>query len=217
MRLRLFIPLVLVILFAAACQGPPPTMYVLVVTSTSESATAESATGGTPEAPQATPEDTATPEPTPTTDPFPTPVVNQVYVAEQRFENGRMFWLDAVGQIWIILETDNGSGPWRVYDDNFVEGQLELDPAIETEVPEEFQQPVRGFGKLWRENPEVREALGWALELEFGHVTRYEYHAGGEVDEQNEYVFGVGYHLLVSLYGETIRFDEETWTWEIDN
>ena len=40
------------------------------------------------------------------------------------------------------------------------------DPAI---VPPDGRfQPIRGFGKLWRERPDVRDRLGWALGVELG-------------------------------------------------
>jgi hypothetical protein len=29
--------------------------------------------------------------------------------------------------------------------------------------PEPLTQPIRGFGAVWRANPAVREALGWAV------------------------------------------------------
>ncbi|MFN2189329.1 MAG: hypothetical protein ACK2T3_11230, partial [Candidatus Promineifilaceae bacterium] len=35
-------------------------------------------------------------------------------------------------------------------------------------------QPVRGFGKLWREHPEVQERLGWALSRELGFDSTYQ-------------------------------------------
>ena len=31
-----------------------------------------------------------------------------------------------------------------------------------------FRSPCRGFGKVWRENPTVQQALGYALETERG-------------------------------------------------
>ncbi|RMG84659.1 MAG: hypothetical protein D6712_10905 [Chloroflexi bacterium] len=218
MRLRVLIFLVLALVIAA-CQGPPPTMYVLVVTATPEGGTAVAASADnsadtTQEAPTEEPEIPTTPTITPTPDPFPTPVINQVQVAEERFEHGRMIWLRPVDQIWVMLDEDaDGQGVWRIYDDTFEEGEMEFDPELEP--PEGLHQPIRGFGKLWRENLEVREALGWALEPEVGYVTRYEYHFGGQVDENNVYTPGPGYHIVENLFGEVYRFDEESGTWEI--
>lgn len=227
MRLRLTLSLFLATILIAACQGPPPTQVIMVVTEvvvvtpTPENdtrvestdtveieATAEAVVEATG-APMAT----STPEPTPTNDPFPTPVIAQISVAEQRFENGRMFWLQPVDQIWVMTVDESDEQVWSIYDDDFTEGEPEIDPTID--VPEGLYQPERGFGQLWRDNPEVRQALGWAIEPEFGHVTRYEYHAGGTVNSQNEYTPSPGYHIVGSLYGDVVRFNEGEWTWEL--
>lgn len=226
MRIRLFpLALIALIVLLAACQGPPPTQIVLVVTATPDSAnpTTENDTQSDNEQPtdEATEEPTQTLEPsitptattTPTPDPFPTPVEGQVYVAEQRFEDGWMFWLQPVGQIWVLTINDENQGVWSVYEDTFIEGEAEVDPEIIP--PEGLFQPERGFGKLWRENPEVRDAVGWAVEIELGHTTKYEYHAGGSVNEDNEYEQGPGYHLVESLFGDTFRFNEGSFTWRL--
>lgn len=229
MRIRL-LPLIIiaVALLVVSCQNPPPTQIVLVVTATPDSANAESTdtdidaqSADEVETDEATEEPTVTLEPsitptattTPTPDPFPTPVEGQIYVAEQRFEDGWMFWLQPVGQIWLLTIDEDNRGVWTTYDDTFIEGELEIDPKIIP--PEGLIQPERGFGKLWRENPEVREAIGWAVEEELGHTTRYEYHAGGTVTDDNEYEQGPGYHLVESLFGDTFRFNEGSFTWQI--
>lgn len=227
MQIRLFSLCMLLITFVvSACQGPPPTQIILVVTATPDAEaqvvenTATEAETTTVE--EATDEPTATLEPsitptattTPTPDPFPTPVAGQIYVAEQRFEDGWMFWVQPVGQIWVLTVNEDNERIWSVYDDTFVEGQAEIDPEIIP--PEGLYQPERGFGKLWRENPEVRDAIGWALEPELGHTTRYEYYAGGTVNDDNEYLPGPGDHLVESLYGDVFEFDEETFTWSIE-
>lgn len=224
MRLRfLLLALMTMIFFLAACQGPPPTQIVLVVTATPNpddtaisqdapvSATATIEQVVETEEPTITP--TPTPTLTPTPDPFPEPIMMDVYVAEQRYQNGRMFWLQSTDQIIVMVEQGENGGVWAAYEDTFEDGEIEFDPDIIT-PDENLMQPVRGFGKLWRENVEVRESLGWALEAELGHTTTYEYHAGGTVNEQNEYVPGPGYHVLVSLFGDVYRLNEGDWTWE---
>ena len=208
MHRRLLIALSALTLAAAACQNQPPTQIVVVVTATPADATAEVAppeASLTPATPAATPATVA--PPTATTDPLPTPVVSQIQVAEQVFEKGRMFWLQPVDQIWVMVVTREGGGDWSVYQDTFEEGEPESDPSLTPEAG--FQQPERGFGKLWRENPNVREALGWAITPEFGYVTRYEYHriAPNRAD---------GFHLLTSLYEETFRFNELDSTWQLN-
>lgn len=194
----------------AACQAQV-TERVIVVTATPDqqvTATFEAAQAATAAAP------TATPSPSPTPDPFPTPVVGAIYVAEQRFERGWMFWLQPNQQIWLLTVNDSDEHLWAVYSDDYVEGDIEFDPDLE--IPEGTMQPIRGFGKLWRENPEVKQALGFALEDEVGHTTRYEYHHGGALGENNQYIAGPGYHLVESLFGDTFRFNEFDSTWQID-
>lgn len=219
--------LCLLLLAATACQNQPPTQIVIVVTATPDQSAVETqivlaatttlnagAAATVPPAATATitasvtPSHTSTPEPTPTTDPLPTPVVSQIQVAEQVFERGRMFWLQPVDQIWVMVVTREGGGEWSVYQDTFEEGQPETDPSI---VPpnERLLQPMRGFGKLWRENPDVRAALGWAITPEFGYVTRYEYHRVAP-DRPD------GFHLLTSLYEEVFRFNEADGTWQLN-
>ena len=158
---------------------------------------------------------TATAAATATPDPFPTRVKASIYVAEQEFEGGWMVWLQPNSQIWLLTEDEAGLKVWSVYDDSFSEGDAESDPQIVS--PEGRYQPVRGFGKLWRENPEVRLKLGWAVGPEIGHSTRYRYYHGGHVNEDEEYVPAPGYHLLDSVSGERFRFDEETMRWRIND
>lgn len=236
MHRRRLLCIVLLAIFAGACQNAPPTQIVLVVTATPEGVAAQGvareqtspvAAGDTAVTPLAAADSSsvtpvaglaaATPvllSRTPTV-PQPTPTVRQIQVAEQIFERGRMFWLQPIRQIWVMVVSSEGSGEWYAYEDIFEEGEPEFDPAL---VPpaEDLQQPIRGFGRLWRENPNVREWLGWATSDEFGFVTRYEYHpALGLVD--GEIVSLPGYHVLYSLYGESFRFvnDGTGGTWRL--
>lgn len=180
-----------------------------LATADSLAATATAISAATEAAP------TATPTITPTPDPFPETIVGSIYVAEQRFEGGWMFWLQPNSQIWVLTANEDGQNVWSVYDDTFVDGEAESDPQILP--PEGRFQPIRGFGKLWRENPEVRLATGWAMGAELGHTTRYEYHHGGYVNDANEYVPGPGYHQVESLSGDTILFIEDSRSWRIDD
>lgn len=216
MQLRWFIGTALILaLLVTACQGPPPTQIVLVVTATPATPETASAAQASP----ATAAETVTsvppsvaPDLTPTLDPMPTPVMNRIQVAEQVFEHGRMFWVQPREQIWVMIESGPGQGTWQVYEDTFNEGEPETDPTIIP--PDGMFQPERGFGKLWRDTQAVRDALGWAVTPEFGYVSNYEYHHGGTVNTANEYVPGPGYHVLFSLYDEQFRFNEADGTWQ---
>ncbi len=230
MRLRI-VAIGLFAVILTACQGPPPTV-VFVVTSTPEPGVQETIEA-TPEVTEtssavlptnapptpvevtlqvATAASAGTAAPTDLPPNFPTPIAVPIQYAEQLFENGRMFWLQPIGQIWVLIVTGEGQGTWATYEDTFLEGEPESDPSL---VPPEdnMMQPVRGFGKLWRTNDEVRDALGWAVNPEFGYVERYEYHAGGNVDGSGGYTPGPGYHIIYSLYGERFRLNEADGTW----
>jgi hypothetical protein len=93
--------------------------------------------------------------------------------AEQPFENGRMVWLEEVRgetfvtQRQILVFYDDGK--YEQYQDTWMEGQPESDPSIVP--PSGMYQPVRGFGKLWRETAGVRDKLGWATVPEQGFDT----------------------------------------------
>ena len=235
MHRRGLIFVVLLGLLASACEGPPPTQIVLVVTATPQEFAAQSAADtqettadGTVQAAETPGSETATATPVPGLATFtplpvteppavmqPTPTVRQIQVAEQIFEQGRMFWLQPTRQIWVMVVSREGAGDWYVYEDFFEEGDLEFDPNI---VPpdEDFKQPIRGFGRLWRDNTLVRQLLGWATTDEFGFVTRYEYHPAVQyVDGQ--YVSAPGQHVLFSLYGEGLRFIEESSSWRLNS
>ena len=51
-------------------------------------------------------------------------------------------------------------GTYQRLNDTFVEG---VDPeSVGSQPPEGLLEPQRGFGKAWRENPPVRDRIGWA-------------------------------------------------------
>ncbi len=83
--------------------------------------------------------------------------------AEQPFEGGVMIWLEATDSIYIFDRSDSS---WQRFEDTWSEEQPESDLAVVP--PAERFQPIRGFGKVWRDNPEVKEKLGWALGPELG-------------------------------------------------
>ncbi len=99
--------------------------------------------------------------------------------AEQRFEGGRMIWLEAVDAIYVFYdEPPPGSEGAQRFRDAWTPAEPDSDPTILP--PAGLYQPVRGFGKVWREFPRVRERLGWALAPEQGFegVLQYENHEG---------------------------------------
>jgi hypothetical protein len=92
-------------------------------------------------------------------------------VVAQHFERGLMLWLEATGwrvhdEIVILYDDDPAVRPrWEMIVDEWVPGMLEEDPEIIP--PSGYLEPIRGFGKIWRESTGVRERLGWATDNEF--------------------------------------------------
>lgn len=97
----------------------------------------------------------------------PAAPAERTFAAEQKFENGRMLWVASQGRIYVLY--DDGDTPgWQSFADTWTDGEPEFDRDL---VPPEGRfQPVRGFGKLWRENTAVAARLGWAIEREGGYA-----------------------------------------------
>jgi hypothetical protein len=103
-------------------------------------------------------------EPAPAGCPLDEPTISAA--AEQPFENGLMIWLEATDSVYVFYRDQS----WQRFDDDWSEDQLESDPSIVP--PEGFYQPIRGFGKVWRENASVRGELGWALSPELAFESK---------------------------------------------
>jgi hypothetical protein len=149
----------------------------------------------------------ATPPPTAAPDIFPTNVVAPVQIVEASFEHGRMFWIRHSRQIWVMENSpdDPNRGDWLCYNDTFEDGEQEIDPNLIP--PEGLFQPRRGFGKLWRNYPEIRAALGWATTPEYELTSNYTYIAGGYV-QGGQYFPGPGEHRMTTFDNDTISFYE---------
>jgi hypothetical protein len=88
--------------------------------------------------------------------------------AEENFEHGIMIWVNEQDLIYVLF--DDGRSPrWSAYADEWEEGDPEDDPTLTP--PTGRYQPVRGFGLVWREQPGVRDRLGWAVNAEIGFTT----------------------------------------------
>jgi hypothetical protein len=219
MRLRLILCAVFMLVLSS-CQGQTEKV-VLVVTATPQPAangTGSAATDTTaPQVSTSLPSASPIPaSPTPsisaTPDVRPTATMGQIQIAEEVFEHGRMFWIGPRKQIWVMYDNGQGTGEWKVYDDTYVDSEPQSDPSI---VPPDGKfQPTRGFGKLWRSNPEMKDKLGFGTTPEFGYVSNYEYHPGGQVDTEGVWQAGPGYHILFSLYNEKFQFNEVDGTWK---
>ena len=67
---------------------------------------------------------------------------------------------------------------------------MEFDPAITP--PSGLRQPERGFGKVWREHPDLREQLGWALEKEQRANARIQAFERGLVMDVGLHTYAIG-------------------------
>jgi len=94
--------------------------------------------------------------------------------AEQHFERGTMFWSEAEDRIYVIY-SDGNYPKWRAYEDAWDEGDPVSDPGISP--PSGMFQPVRGFGLVWREIPDVRDRLGWATDQETAYEIKVQWTA----------------------------------------
>ncbi len=131
--------------------------------------------------------------------PIDAPVV--VSAAYQPFERGLMIWVSQVG-------TSGQPGIYVLYTNNtysrFIDTWRDgVDPSSTgQEPPDGYFEPVRGFGKVWRESGGVRDSLGWATSLEIG--------GSGTVQ-----VFERGEMVYISQTGQTyivIAGTPGTWT-----
>lgn len=72
-----------------------------------------------------------------------------------------MIWIGQQDAIYVLYDSAN-MPRWQVFNDAFEEGMPDTDPEFDNPPPYTWQ-PKRGFGLLWREQPVVRERLGWAV------------------------------------------------------
>ena len=89
--------------------------------------------------------------------------------AEQQFEHGVMIWVGEEDRIYVLFDDTMYTDGWNVFEDTWQEGDPIDDPSIVP--PPGLYQPQRGFGLVWREQPQVRERLGWAIMPEMGGST----------------------------------------------
>lgn len=218
-------------LILASCGGLPPINVVVVVTATPDpntiviTVTPAPPTNPPPATNTTTPEPaTAAPTlppppaatntvepPTPTLSAFPTETRAQIYIAHQDFQNGYMIWISTTTPkvVWVLIKSpDNpNQGEWRIYQDTYADGEPEVDANL-TPPSADMYQPRRGFGKLWRETPGLRDALGWATTPEFALNTPYVYQPGGTVDAAGQYIPGPGKHFITTLGRQTFALIE---------
>ena len=115
---------------------------------------------------------------------LPTGTEQQQVGVFQQFERGTMIWHKEAKRIYVFAKdaaTSGTQGRWRVFDDTWTEGQ---EPGGgPAPVPNLFR-PQRGFGKVWRDNPEVQQLVGYATTTnEFGKDLVIQSFGGGTMIE----------------------------------
>ncbi|HRE48466.1 MAG TPA: hypothetical protein PLD47_12140 [Aggregatilineales bacterium] len=80
----------------------------------------------------------------------------------QRFQFGYMVWAQDTRQIYVLVDSSGSGlgGSVELYSDTWAEGMTDTDPSLVP--PPGQQQPIRGFGKVWRETSGLRDRLGFA-------------------------------------------------------
>jgi formylglycine-generating enzyme required for sulfatase activity len=80
--------------------------------------------------------------------------------AHQPFEHGLMHWRGDQRMIYVLYS----DGHWQEFDDTWEEGESD---STGTSPPPGLWEPIRGFGKVWRERLDGPEAtIGWATDQE---------------------------------------------------
>jgi len=103
----------------------------------------------------------------------PQTLVRGVPAAEQYFERGVMIWVElprasgALDRRIFVIRGVPLPLAFSVFYDAWTEGAPE---SAGLTPPPGLLEPRRGFGLVWRQYPEVREALGWATLPEAGHI-----------------------------------------------
>jgi len=107
----------------------------------------------------------AQPEPTlePAAEAEPPVTYGPVQAEFVALERGTMIWVQDTNQVFVLTNgADALSGTYKAYQNTWMDGMPEVDPALESQVPAGFAQPTRRFGQAWRTYAGVRDSLGWA-------------------------------------------------------
>jgi len=85
-----------------------------------------------------------------------------VPAAIQQYEHGWMLWVGPTNNAPMIftLTSAGMNWKWQAFADTYQEGEP---VGGARPIPSGLIAPVRGFGKVWWNNPELQEALGWAV------------------------------------------------------
>ena len=109
-----------------------------------------------------------------------------------------MVYRNDLRRIYVLYYTDN---TWEQYPDIYNEG----DPwrLNEYSPPPGLEQPIKGFDRVWENNPQVRDRVGWALRGEVGLI------GGNYEDYQNGTALWLSHEGYLTAY--FLLFKDGTW------
>lgn len=90
---------------------------------------------------------------------------NNIPAAWQNFQTGAMVWLS--GEVYVF---NSGTGTFTEFPDTF-DPAVDPDQSTET-APAGLFMPVRGFLKIWANNPAIRDSLGYGTNPEQGTTAK---------------------------------------------
>jgi len=121
----------------------------------------------------------------------------------QNFQGGRVYRYapsagDAQATIYVIFN----DGTWTTFPDTWDQGQPNDDPNIVP--PAGWYKPYGAIGKLWREQPGMRDKLGWAYQPESSFTGRIQ----APVNDSGYYYVAHGLrNLALRLYTSSNRWE----------
>ncbi len=87
-----------------------------------------------------------------------------------------MFWRGDTKTVYVFL--GGATGDWYEFEDTW----QDTDPTpAPLGAPAGLYEPVRGFGKIWRDYPGLRQSLGWATDQETNITAAWEAFQGGNM------------------------------------
>jgi hypothetical protein len=154
--------------------------------------------------------------------PIPTPYNNNVPGYFGPHQNGFFIYISDRKEIWAFMGPGSApvvtptksptsipipNGQWLKFPDTFTASDPQSDPSIVE--PPGLLQPKGGFGKVWRANPNVRAALGWATDWERPYIVNI---TDFYTRLNNALVLQ---HVVTTPDGTNYFVDESKGTWEI--
>jgi hypothetical protein len=125
----------------------------------------------------------------------PTSLRRHTWVAEERFQYGRMFWQQDTDMIHVLY---GGSGTFQLTPNMYFEGDPEDACPTAGSAPAGLFKPRRGFNRQWCNIATAKYLLGWAVEEEIGYNTVWQ-------------KFDHGHVLLNHLNQMFVFYDDGTW------